>query len=157
MALAVIVWSIAAVSHAVADRLPGLSLPTLNLDATTGASVVMLTGAAAGFALVRFILGLGEAGNFPACIKTVAEWFPRRERALATGLFNSGTNVGALATPLAVLWITAHWGWKWAFIATGLTGFPLGHHLVAILSTAGTASAARGVGIGADSKRPAGE
>jgi MFS transporter, ACS family, hexuronate transporter len=85
--------------------------------------VVMVTGAAAGFALTRFALGLGEAGNFPASIKTVAEWFPRKERALATGIFNSGTNVGALVTPLAVPWITLHWGWKWAFIATGLTGF----------------------------------
>jgi ACS family hexuronate transporter-like MFS transporter len=66
---------------------------------------------------------LGEAGNFPAAIKTVAEWFPRKERALATGIFNSGTNVGALVTPLAVPWITLHWGWKWAFISTGLIGF----------------------------------
>jgi MFS transporter, ACS family, hexuronate transporter len=84
---------------------------------------VLLTGAAAGFALMRFLLGLGEAGNFPASIKTVAEWFPKKERALATGIFNSGTNVGALLTPLAVPWITLHWGWEWAFVATGLTGF----------------------------------
>lgn len=122
-ALAVVVWSVAAVGHAAADRIPGLVLPTVNLDATTGASVVMMTGAAAGFALARFVLGLGEAGNFPACIKAVAEWFPQRERALATGIFNSGTNVGALATPLVVPWVTAHWGWKWAFVVTGLTGF----------------------------------
>ena len=72
---------------------------------------------------MRFLLGLGEAGNFPASIKTVAEWFPKKERALATGIFNSGTNVGALVTPLVVPWITLHWGWEWAFIATGLTGF----------------------------------
>jgi ACS family hexuronate transporter-like MFS transporter len=122
-ALAVGLWSVAAVAHAGADWLPGLRLPTLHLDAATGGAVVMLTGAAAGFALARFALGLGEAGNFPAAIKTVAEWFPRRERALATGLFNAGTNVGALLTPLAVPWITLHWGWRWAFIATGLTGF----------------------------------
>jgi ACS family hexuronate transporter-like MFS transporter len=66
---------------------------------------------------------LGEAGNFPAAIKAVAEWFPKKERALATGIFNSGTNIGALLTPIAVPWITLRWGWQWAFIATGLTGF----------------------------------
>jgi ACS family hexuronate transporter-like MFS transporter len=121
--LAVVLWSLAAVGHAGAAALPGLTLPTLNLDAATGFSIVMLTGAAAGFALARFALGLGEAGNFPASIKTVAEWFPRKERALATGIFNSGTNVGALITPLVVPPITLSWGWPWAFIATGLTGF----------------------------------
>jgi len=122
-ALAVILWSIAAVAHAAADWFPGLRLPTLNLDANTGFTIVTVAGAAAGFAIARFALGLGEAGNFPASIKTVAEWFPKRERALATGIFNAGTNVGALLTPLAVPWITLHWGWKWAFIATGFTGF----------------------------------
>jgi MFS transporter, ACS family, hexuronate transporter len=121
--LAVIVWSLAAIAHACANWFPNLKLPTLNLDASTGLSVVMLSGAAAGFALARLALGIGEAGNFPAAIKTVAEWFPRKERALATGIFNSGTNIGALVTPLAVPWITLHWGWQWAFIATGLLGF----------------------------------
>jgi MFS transporter, ACS family, hexuronate transporter len=121
--LAVVIWSLAAIGHAIADWFPWMKLPTLNLDATTGFSIVMLSGAAAGFALMRFLLGLGEAGNFPASIKTVAEWFPKKERALATGIFNSGTNVGALVTPLVVPWITLQWGWQWAFIATGLTGF----------------------------------
>jgi ACS family hexuronate transporter-like MFS transporter len=121
--IAVVVWSIAAIAHAGADRLPWLRLPTINLDATTGLSVVLLAGPAAGFALVRFFLGLGEAGNFPASIKTIAEWFPKKERALATGIFNSGTNVGALLTPLIVPWVTLRWGWQWAFVATGLTGF----------------------------------
>lgn len=121
--LAVVLWSIAAIGHAGADWFPGLSLPTVNLDATTGLSIVMVTGAAAGFAMMRFLLGLGEAGNFPASIKTVAEWFPKKERSLATGIFNSGTNIGALVTPLAVPWITRQWGWKWAFIITGLLGF----------------------------------
>ena len=121
--LAVVLWSLAAVAHAGSDGFPWLRLPTINLDATTGVSVVLLSGAAAGFALARFALGLGEAGNFPAAIKTVAEWFPRRERALATGLFNSGTNIGALITPLAVPWITLRWGWQWAFILTGAIGF----------------------------------
>jgi ACS family hexuronate transporter-like MFS transporter len=77
----------------------------------------------AGFMLARMALGLGEAGNFPAAIKVVAEWFPKRERALATGLFNSGTNIGALLTPLIVPWITINYGWYWAFVATGLLGF----------------------------------
>ena len=123
LALAVVLWSIAAVGHAGADWFSWLKLPTVNLDAATGFSVVMLTGAAAGFALARFALGIGEAGNFPAAIKTVAEWFPRKERALATGIFNSGTNVGALLTPLLVPWILHHWGWQWAFIGTGVLGF----------------------------------
>ena len=121
-AIAVTVWSIAAVGHALAAHMPWLKLPTVNLDPKTGLSIVLLTGAAAGFALFRFLLGLGEAGNFPASIKTVAEWFPKKERALATGIFNSGTNVGALVTPLVVPWVTVHWGWEWAFVATGLTG-----------------------------------
>ena len=121
--LAILLWSIAAVGHAGADWFPWLKLPTVNIDDKTGFSIVLLGGAAAGFGIMRFFLGLGEAGNFPAAIKTVAEWFPKKERALATGIFNSGTNIGALVTPLAVPWITLHWGWKWAFIATGLLGF----------------------------------
>jgi ACS family hexuronate transporter-like MFS transporter len=76
-----------------------------------------------GFGLVRFLLGLGEAGNFPAAVKVVAEWFPKRERALATGLFNAGANVGALTTPLLVPWIALHFGWRWAFLLTGALGF----------------------------------
>jgi ACS family hexuronate transporter-like MFS transporter len=79
-----------------------------------------VSGAVAGFALARFVLGLGESGNFPACIKTVAEWFPQKERALATGIFNSGANVGALIAPLAVPWIAIHWGWRWGFLFTAL-------------------------------------
>jgi ACS family hexuronate transporter-like MFS transporter len=77
----------------------------------------------AGFILVRFVLGLGESGNFPAAIKTVAEWFPQRERAFATGLFNAGTNIGAVITPMTVPFITARFGWYWAFILTGMLGF----------------------------------
>lgn len=122
-ALAVVLWSLAAIAHAFSHQFPGLQLPTFNLDASTGLSLVMLSGAAAGFALTRFALGIGEAGNFPACIKTVAEWFPRRERALATGIFNSGSNVGAIITPLVVPWVAINWSWQWAFIVTGLTGF----------------------------------
>lgn len=77
---------------------------------------------AAGFSVMRFILGAGEAANFPGALKTVAEWFPKRERALATGVFNAGTNVGAIiATPTALL-LSAHYGWRSAFIFTGAIG-----------------------------------
>ncbi len=76
-----------------------------------------------GFGLARFSLGLGESGNFPAAIKSTAEWFPKKERALATGLFNSGANIGAVIAPLVVPWITLTWGWQEAFIFTGLLGF----------------------------------
>ncbi len=96
--VAMAVWSLAAMAHSFAS------------------SVI-------GFAIARFSLGLGEAGNFPAAIKTVAEWFPKKERALATGIFNAGSNVGAVAAPLAVPWITIAYGWQWAFIATGAIGF----------------------------------
>jgi MFS transporter, ACS family, hexuronate transporter len=75
------------------------------------------------FAIARAALGFGEAGVFPASIKCVAEWFPKKERALATGIFNAGTNVGAIVTPLFVPWIAAHLGWRWAFLMTGALGF----------------------------------
>ncbi|MEO8360350.1 MAG: MFS transporter [Vicinamibacteria bacterium] len=119
-ALAVGLWSFAAVAHGIAGAFPWLRVPTLIIDPP---SFVLLTGAAAGFALARFALGLGEAGNFPASIKTVAEWFPKRERAFATGIFNSGTNLGALAAPILVPIITLRYGWEIAFMATGMLGF----------------------------------
>ena len=97
-AVAITVWSVAAMGHALAR------------------SVV-------GFALARFSLGLGESANFPASIKTVAEWFPKKERALATGIFNAGSNVGAIIAPLTVPWIALTYGWQMAFIATGAIGF----------------------------------
>ncbi len=75
-----------------------------------------------GFAVARFGLGVAEGGNFPAAIKTVSEWFPRPQRALATGIFNSGSNMGALLTPLIVPVITARWGWPAAFYLTGAIG-----------------------------------
>ncbi|HEV8139592.1 MAG TPA: MFS transporter [Pyrinomonadaceae bacterium] len=96
--LAIIFWSVAAMCHALARS-------------------------AFGFGSARFALGLGEAGNFPASIKTVAEWFPRKERALATGIFNSGSNVGAIVAPLVVPFIAINYGWQWAFIITGTLGF----------------------------------
>jgi ACS family hexuronate transporter-like MFS transporter len=95
---AIIAWSLAAMSHAFAR--------------TVG-----------GFSIARAALGLGESGNFPGAIKTTAEWFPRKERALATGIFNAGSNVGAIVTPLVVPWIALRWGWQEAFIATGALGF----------------------------------
>ncbi len=100
-AVAIGIWSLSAAAHALA-RTP------------------------LGFGVARFALGIGEAGNFPAGIKTVAEWFPRKERALATGIFNSGTNLGATITPLAIPWIVAHFGWQSAFIFTGaLSAIPI--------------------------------
>lgn len=98
LAVAVAVWSVAAAAHGLM-RTP------------------------AGFAAARFALGIGEGGNFPAAIKTVAAWFPVEERALATGLFNAGSNVGALITPIVVPWLTVAFGWRTAFYATGLVGF----------------------------------
>jgi ACS family hexuronate transporter-like MFS transporter len=76
-----------------------------------------------GFQIVRGALGLTESGNFPAAIKSVAEWFPKKERALATGIFNSGANIGAIVTPIAVPWILINYSWQTAFIVTGLLGF----------------------------------
>lgn len=86
-----------------------------------GAAHALVT-TVSGFAGARFALGLAEAVNFPAAVKTVAEWFPSRERALATGLFNSGANIGAILAPLAVPWIAVTYGWQWAFIGTGAIG-----------------------------------
>jgi ACS family hexuronate transporter-like MFS transporter len=117
LSVAIVVWSIAAIAHA-----------GVVWYGSTVASLLRLTGLAvsasvAGFIAARFALGLGEAAIFPAGIKAVAEWFPRRERAFAAGLFNAGTNVGALAAPLAVPWLTLSFGWQWAFVATGALGF----------------------------------
>ena len=97
-ALAIALWSVAAMFHAAARS-------------------------ALGFGIARFALGLGEAANFPASIKTVAEWFPKRERAFATGIFNAGTNVGAVVAPAVVPFIALTWSWQWAFIMTGAIGF----------------------------------
>ena len=116
-ALALIVWSLAAMAHAEAPVFGPAVAAVLGLAGLAYATSV------GGFMAARFALGLGEAGSFPASIKTVAEWFPKRERALATGIFNAGTNVGALLTPLAVPWITYTFGWYWAFILTGAIGF----------------------------------
>jgi MFS transporter, ACS family, hexuronate transporter len=115
--IAIVIWSVAAMAHAEATWF-GPAVAGL-----LGAFGLAYSASVAGFMAARFLLGLGESGNFPASIKAVAEWFPKRERALATGIFNSGTNVGALLSPLAVPWITINYGWWWAFVATGLIGF----------------------------------
>lgn len=96
----ILLWSVAAVAHA-------------------------LVGSTGGFMVARSALGVSEAGNFPSAIKTVAEWFPKKERALATGIFNSGTGIGAILAPLTVPFIAEIYGWKMAFILTGITGFVL--------------------------------
>jgi len=84
--------------------------------ASMGHALVRTVG---GFGVARALLGVGESGNFPASVKTVAEWFPKRERALATGIFNAGSNVGVILAALLVPWIALALGWRWAFIATG--------------------------------------
>ena len=115
--VAIFLWSVAAIAHGGAVGIGGVVAPAL---ASIG---LVYSTSVAGFVAVRFALGLGEAGNFPAAIKTVAEWFPKKERALATGLFNSGTNIGAILAPLTVPWLTLKYGWPAAFIATGAIGF----------------------------------
>lgn len=86
-----------------------------------GMSTALATSAL-GFSIARFFLGMGEAANFPASIKTVAEWFPKKERALATGIFNAGTNVGAIIAPITALTLSEKFGWQSAFLFTGLVG-----------------------------------
>lgn len=120
--LSIVVWSIAAMAHAWAIPI-GLGAVALFALIGVEAAAIGLSISVIGFIIARFALGIGEAGNFPASIKTVAEWFPKKERALATGIFNSGTNVGALATPLLVPLIVVYWGWYEAFIITGALGF----------------------------------
>lgn len=136
-ALAIVVWSVAAILHAWAPGIGVFSSPIVapivagivsffnSIGSLFGAApwTFALSASVVGFMVVRFLLGLGEAGNFPASIKTVAEWFPKKERALATGIFNAGTNIGALATPLVVPAIVLAWGWYEAFIFTGIIGF----------------------------------
>jgi ACS family hexuronate transporter-like MFS transporter len=97
LAIGVVVWSLSAMGHALAST-------------------------AVGFAVARFLLGLGEATNFPAAIKAVAEWFPKRERAFATGIFNTGTNFGAMLQGIIAA-IAVYWGWQWAFVFIGSLGF----------------------------------
>ena len=98
LSLSVFVWSLAAMAHGFARTVFG-------------------------FGAARIALGFGESGNFPGSVKTIAEWFPRKERALATGIFNSGTNIGAIITPLLIPSLIRHFGWQGAFFGTGMLGF----------------------------------
>lgn len=101
-AWSIILWSVGAIVHALAHLIPGKVL---------------------GFSLARTVLAVGESGNFPAAIKATAEYFPKKERALATGIFNSGANIGAILAPIVVPWIAVTLGWQWAFIIIGAVGF----------------------------------
>lgn len=117
-AWAIIIWSIAAILHAYAFQIGEFSVAILGVLGITGISISVI-----GFMVVRILLGFGESGNFPAAIKTIAEYFPKKERALATGIFNSGTNVGAILSPLTVPWIAMKWGWQSTFWVVGIVGF----------------------------------
>ena len=116
--LAIIVWSLGAIIHA-------YSIPI----GTVFSSILGWVGIAAipvsilGFMVSRAVLAIGESGNFPAAIKATAEYFPKKERSLATGIFNSGSNVGAILAPITVPWIAKNWGWQTAFLIIGIIGF----------------------------------
>src|SRR5215813_5527188 len=146
-AIALIIWSIAAMGHATVTSGTMLSLfePLRSAFAQIGGwfssswlaripflgkIIVFLAGVlifthpvAFGFGVMRFLLGAGEAANFPGAIKTVSEWFSKKERALATGIFNAGTNVGAIIAPLTALTLAKYYGWRSAFLFTGAAGF----------------------------------
>ncbi len=137
-AVALLVWSLAAALHALViypqavgwlgeggRMLAGALSHVLWLGTTSAvATLGALPAAVAGFCVARFLLGIAEAANFPAAVKTVAEWFPRKERAYATGIFNSGSNVGATLAPLLVPWLALTMGWQWSFLIIGLVGLP---------------------------------
>jgi len=115
---AIVVWSIGAVIHAWAVPL-GTGVATV----LGWIGIVAVPVSIAGFMLGRAVLAVGEAGNFPAAIKATAEYFPKKERSFATGIFNSGANVGAILAPLTVPWIAENWGWETSFIIIGGVGF----------------------------------
>lgn len=115
---AIIIWSIGAIIHALAIPIGNGLLTALGWVGIAAIPVSVL-----GFIFSRAILAIGEAGNFPAAIKATAEYFPKKERSFATGIFNSGANVGAILAPLSVPWIEKHWGWEAAFLIIGAVGF----------------------------------
>lgn len=117
-AVAIIVWSLAAIVHIYAIPMGQAVASILGIVGLTGFSVSVL-----GFMAARALLGIGEAGNFPAAIKAAAEYFPKKERSFATGIFNSGTTIGAVLAPLTVPLIRITWGWEAAFVVMGLSGF----------------------------------
>jgi ACS family hexuronate transporter-like MFS transporter len=116
--LAITVWSLGAIMHAYSLPI-GTAFSTIMVWVGLGAVPVSI----AGFMLSRAVLGFGESGNFPAAIKAVAEYFPKKERSFATGIFNSGSNVGAILAPLTVPVIALKYGWEFAFILVGAIGF----------------------------------
>lgn len=115
--VAIVIWSLGAILHA-------FSVPLGEGVAVLGAAVgVVLVPSIVGFMISRAVLAVGEAGNFPAAIKATAEYFPKKERSFATGIFNSGANVGAILAPITVPVIAAIWGWQSAFVMIGMLGF----------------------------------
>jgi len=117
-AVAIIIWSVAAIVHAVAVPIGEGAVAVLGILGISGLSISVV-----GFIIARAFLGFGESGNFPAAIKATAEYFPKKDRAFATGIFNSGSNVGAILAPLTVPWMAMNWGWQSTFIAVGAIGF----------------------------------
>lgn len=115
---AIIIWSIGAIIHAWSISIGEALLTGFGWLGISTFSVSVI-----GFMFSRAILAVGEAGNFPAAIKATADYFPKKERSLATGIFNSGTNIGAVLAPLSVPWIARNWGWEMAFISVGVIGF----------------------------------
>ncbi|NCT59038.1 MAG: MFS transporter, partial [Flavobacteriia bacterium] len=116
--LAITIWSLGAIMHAYSLPI-GTAFSTFMVWVGLGAVPISI----AGFMISRVVLGFGESGNFPAAIKAVAEYFPKKERSLATGIFNSGSNVGAILAPLTVPVIAEFYGWEFAFILIGAIGF----------------------------------
>jgi ACS family hexuronate transporter-like MFS transporter len=117
-AFAIIIWSVGAIIHAVAIPIGSVFTTVLGWIGMMSVPVSV-----AGFMIARAVLGFGESGNFPAAIKATAEYFPQKERSFATGIFNSGANIGAVLAPLSVPWIATRWGWEAAFIFIGAIGF----------------------------------
>jgi len=116
--IALVIWSLGAMLHAYAIEMGTAAANVLGLIGVSGISVSVL-----GFIIARLVLGMGESANFPAAIKATAEYFPKKERALATGIFNSGSNIGAILAPLTVPWLAYHLGWQSSFIVIGAFGF----------------------------------
>jgi ACS family hexuronate transporter-like MFS transporter len=114
---AIAIWSFAATIHAFAIGIGEVVSPALSIIG------IVLPVSVLGFIVGRIVLAIGEAGNFPAAVKTVAEWFPRKERSLATGIFNSGANIGAILAPLTIPWVALNLGWQVAFLIVGCIGF----------------------------------
>ena len=114
---AIIIWSLAAIMHAYSIEIGGI------FSRVFSAVGLVIPVSILGFMVSRAVLAFGEAGNFPAAIKATAEYFPKKERSFATGIFNSGANVGAILAPLTVPWIALHWGWQAAFVLVGAIGF----------------------------------